>query len=83
MTLGKGNILIKVKNWEPDTTFGERLQDWLNTHETNAVPTPEELSKLLNPGESYTAHEVMNDVHYDSHPDGGSFAPCVDLKVIY
>ena len=78
MTLSKGNKLFKVSDQGDVTT---RLRTWLESHDGEI--TDKELSDILSNHESYAIHEVMTDVHYQSHNEGFSFAPAVDLKVLY
>lgn len=85
MTLGKGNHLIKITPYEPssnDGTFADRVRLWATTHPDGEI-TEQDLAQILCPNESYVIHEVMTDVHYQSHAEGYNFAPSVDLKVIY
>lgn len=85
MTLAKGDKLFKVASrgdgWA--TAAAARV---VAAVEKNTGPVGErELADALSGGESYVVHEVITDVHYQAHlPEMDfTFAPAVDLKVIY
>ena len=93
MTLSKGDKLFKVQGDKAGRLVFARWSDWLLEHQEEGTISERDLAQILCPNESYVVHEVMSDVHYQTTPPsegpdrhentGYSYAPAVDLKVLY
>lgn len=84
MSLAKGDKLFKFRHGtHPQTTVIDKMRGWLANNPEATEISDRDLAEILCPNESYVIHEVMTDVHYQSHADGFSLAPSVDLKVLY
>ena len=95
MTLGKGDVLVKVvqKTYNgrlSGSTLANRIREWVevrgsepSSRSPDYLIPDRELAELLTGPENYAVYEVMDSVHYESHKDGFTFVPDVNLKVVY